>query len=33
VRAACPRSYRALLALRESLHFRWEPQLWEGDGA
>ena len=33
VRAACPRSYRAVLALRESLHFRWEPQLWEGAGA
>jgi ribonuclease HII len=30
VRAACPRSFRAILAMRESLHFPWEPQIWEG---
>jgi ribonuclease HII len=26
VRAACPRSLRALFSLREEFHFRWEPQ-------
>lgn len=30
VRSACPRSFRAILDLRESLHFPWEPQRWEG---